>query len=119
MHLVEIDVVGLQSAQARLDFRHDVPAREAYLIWPNRLAHKNVGVEAHLGGDDEILSPLANYLSENFLRRAGRIDVGSVDKITADFDKTIENCFCNFFFGFSSKRHGSETKLRNLEPGAA
>src|SRR3984957_11562509 len=119
MHLVKIDVIHLQPAQTRLDFRHDMPARESDLIRPHRLADKNVRVEANFCSDDQIFSPLAKNSPENFLRRTCRINVRSVKEIAANLDKPIENFSCSFFVCFSSKRHASKAKLGNFEPSTA
>src|SRR5271169_3912381 len=118
MHLVKIDVVHLQPAQTRLDFRHDMPAREADLIRTHRLADKNIRVEADFGRDNQVFSPLAENSSEDFFRRAGRINVRGVEEIAANFNESVENFSRSFFVCLSSKRHASKTKFRNFQPGS-
>src|ERR1700685_3506029 len=119
MHLVQIDVVHLQAAQAFLDFRHDMPAREADLIGRNGFAHENIGVEADFCGDDQIFTPIAENAPENFFRRTRRINIGGIEEIAAYFYESIENFSCCFFVCFSSKRHASKTKLGNFESSSA
>ncbi len=89
MHLVKVDVIHFQAAQAGLDFRHDMPTGEADLIGRDRLAHENVRVEADFGRDNQVFSTLAENTSENLLRRAGRINVGGVQEIAANLNKPI------------------------------
>src|SRR5258708_35682691 len=117
MHLVKIDVVHLQAAQTGLDFRDDMPAREADLIRRDRLAHENIRVEADFRRHNQIFSPLSENSAENFFRRARRINVGGIEEIAADIYKAVENFSRSFFVCFTSKRHASKTKFRNLEPG--
>src|SRR5277367_5333432 len=107
MHLVKIDVVHLQSAQALLDFRHDMAAREADLIRRDRLAHENIRVEADFRRDNQIFAALAENSTENFLRRASCVNVRGVEEITADFNKPVENFSRSFFVSLTSKRHAS------------
>src|SRR5271163_3529221 len=118
MHLVKIDVVHFQPAQARLYFRHDMPAGEADLIRHDRFAHENIRVEADFCRDDQIFSPLAENSSENFFRSARRINIGGVEKISANLNESVENFSCSFFVCLSSKRHASKAKFRNLETSA-
>ena len=108
MHLVKIDVIHFQAAQAGLDFRHDMPAREADLIGRDRLAHENIRVKADFGRDNQIFSTFTENSSENFLRRAGRINVRGVQKIAANLNKPIENFSGSFFVCFTSKRHATK-----------
>src|ERR1700678_3459701 len=119
MHLVQIDVIHLQAAQAGLDLRHDMPAREADLIGRDGLAHENISVEADFGGDDQIFAPIAENAPENFFRRARRINIGGIEEIATDFNESIENFSRSFFFCFTSKRHASKTKLGNFESSTA
>src|SRR5262249_30911105 len=57
MDLVEVDIVGLEPAEARLDFRHDVLAAEAEAVGAAGVGL--VGAEAYLGGNDQALAVLA------------------------------------------------------------
>ena len=117
MHLVEIDVVHLEPAQTGLDLGHDMAARQADLIGRDGFAHENIGVEADFGRDYQIFSPLAENSSKDFLRRARRINIGGIEKISADLDEPVENFCRGFFVSLTSKRHASKAKLRNFEPG--
>src|ERR1700691_598109 len=116
MHLVQIDVIHLEAAPAFLDFRHDMPAREADLIGRNGFDHENIGVEADFCGDDQIFTPIAEDAPENFFRRTRRINIGGIEEIATDFNESIENFSRSFFVCFTSKRHASKKKLENFEP---
>src|SRR3984957_5497885 len=82
--LVKIDIVGLQTPQAVVYGVHDVLARETLLI---RIASH--GVE-DLGGNDQFVPRWAIFLeraSGNLLADAQRIDIRSVKKVDAGFDR--------------------------------
>src|SRR5271169_2049397 len=119
MHLVKIDVVHLEAAQAGLDLRHDMPAREADLIGRDGLAHENICVEADFCRDDQISAAIAENPPEKFFRRARRLNIRGIEEIAADFNEPIENFCRRFFVCFSSKRHASKTKFGNFESSTA
>src|SRR4051794_24558267 len=73
--LIEVDVIGAEAAQAALAGFDEVAARESGFV--------GAGFEADeaFGGDDDILAQLAQRLTEDFLRLAEGIDIGSVEQV--------------------------------------
>jgi hypothetical protein len=68
MDLVEIDVIELEAAQAVLDLRHDMPARQAPFVGTDLAAGEDLGVEAHFGRDDEVVAAMMlEYAPEDLL----------------------------------------------------
>src|SRR5713101_3523892 len=119
MHLVEIDVIHFEAAKTRFDFRHDVPAGEAYLIRRDRLADERICIEANFRCDYEVFSTLADNSSEDFLRRADRINISGIKKIAADLDIAIEDFAGGGFICLAAKGHASEAQFRNFESSSA
>ncbi len=82
MDLVEIDVVGLEAAEAILDRMVEVLATEALVV----------GVVAHrveeFGGDDDFVAGDAEGLdgaTEDFFADAEGVHVGGVEEVDAQF----------------------------------
>lgn len=76
---VEVDVVGSETLQARVDLGHDVLARQATTI--GRLAH----VPVHLRREDDVVTvgELLEVLAQDLLRIALRVDIGGVEEVDA------------------------------------
>jgi hypothetical protein len=76
VQLVEVDPVGAQALEARLDRLHDVAAGRA----PERagLVHR----QAELGREHDLLAPVAENAPQRLLRAAAvAVAVGSIDQI--------------------------------------
>src|SRR5690606_7450259 len=75
--LVEVDVVGLEAPQAPFDRFHDVAARCVEAA----ASRRNRGSE--LGGEHDVLSPIAEDLAERFLGAAlDAVRIGRVEYVT-------------------------------------
>jgi hypothetical protein len=72
VQLVEVDIVGAEALQARLDRMGDVEARIADLVRAGPAA------EAALGRDQDFGAPSLDRLAEDLLREAVRVAVGRV-----------------------------------------
>src|SRR5208282_209372 len=119
MHLVQIDVIGLQAAQAALNFRHDMAARQSDVVGRDRFPHENVGVKSYFRREYQRLAPILDYAAGNFLRSAGRVNVSRIEEISAQLDVAVDDFACIGFIGLASERHTSKTQLRDLESGPA
>ena len=75
VHLVQVDVVGLQPLEARLDPPHDVHPGGAAPV--EVLAHRH----ADLGGQDDLLPHAFQRVAQQGLALPARIDVRRVDEI--------------------------------------
>ncbi len=87
MNLVEIDVVGLQPAQAFVDGVLDMLARKAALV--GIVAH---GVEDFRGDDEPVArrSEVLQRATDNLFAHAERVDVGRVEKVDASFQRALD-----------------------------
>ena len=84
MDLVEVDIVGAEPLQARLDRVHDVAARRAAVV--GALAD---GAEG-LGGEHEVgarAAGIGQRPAGDLLRQAFGIDVGGVDEVDAGVER--------------------------------
>jgi hypothetical protein len=85
VHLVAVDVVGLQAAQRVLDLGHDPTPRDPALV----------GVVAHrapeLGGQHDVVAAALERLADDLLRLAGRVDVGGVDEVDAGVQRGVDD----------------------------
>jgi hypothetical protein len=125
--LVEVDVVGLQPAQAGLHRIHDVAARGAAVVGPR--AH----VAIDLGGDDHVLSAYAQVLqalAQQLLGLAEGVDVGCVDEVDPGPQRAADDVVHRLLaeradrlphalLGRAAEGHGPEADLGDEEAGAA
>ena len=79
VHLVQVDVIGAESAQAVLDLTHD-PLPRAPLV--RVFAHRH----AELGGNDEVIPVSLDGPGDDFLGLAAGVDVGGVGDVDARVD---------------------------------
>ena len=86
MDVVDVDVVGLQAAQAVLDLLLDVQPRHARIVGP--AAHR---IE-DLGGDDGVLPPALQRLAQHRLRHAADIGVGGIEEVDAGIEAPCPPC---------------------------
>jgi len=121
MRLVEIDVVGIQAAQAVLDGAHDVLAAEALAVRP--VPH----ARAHLGRDHDLVArPGAQPPADDALGDAAGIagcppavDVRRVDEVDAGLPGAVEHTEGLLLGGSPAKRHRAQAQLADLQPGAS
>jgi hypothetical protein len=87
MDLVQIDIVGAQAAERRVDRRQHVLARQPSIVrsWPHRVEH--------LGGDDDVVAAgeVPDGAAGDLLGDAERIHVGGVDEVDAELDRTLDD----------------------------
>ena len=114
MLLVEIDVVGLQPLQARLDRGHDVAARGALLG-----AVVAIGLEYFVASTMSLRrSP--STVAEHGLRAAhARIDVGGVEQRDAEVDRLVDHLARGFEIGALAEIVAAEADGGNAQAGAA
>lgn len=75
MHLVEVDVVGVQAAQAVLDGAFDPARRPPALVWV--LPHR----EPELGRQDHAITTALERLAYDLFGLTVRVDVRGVDEV--------------------------------------
>ncbi len=125
VNLVEVDVVGLEAAQAGVDRIHDVAARGADIVapWPDARIH--FGRDHHVfTGDLYILERLA----EGLLAFALRIDIGGVEEVDAGIERIPDQVVGTGLVDGADRskaafttveRHGSQAKRRDEQAGVA
>ena len=84
VHLVEVDVVDAQAAQAGLAGPDQVVARGAFIVGP--LTHR----EARLGRQHHPVSAALERLTDDLLGPTVGVDVGSVDQVDAGVEAQVE-----------------------------
>ena len=90
MDLVKIDVIELQTFEARLDAVHDVIARRAARIGGFRRRAE------HLGGHHDLVARHLEVLQReagDLLGQTLGIDVGGIDKVDAGVDRATNETF--------------------------
>ena len=87
MKEVQVDIVGVQAAQAGLAGPADV-GRARFL--PGALASLLVKGIAKLGGDHHPVAPAGQCLAQDALAMAAAIDVGRVEKIDAQVKGAVD-----------------------------
>ena len=115
VHLVQVDVVGLQAAQAVLHLADEPAARVA--------AH--VGVLAHLavrlGGQHHAVAAPAQGLADDLLRLPRRVHVRGVDEVDAAVERGVDDPDALLVFGVAprAEHHRAEAVRADLDPGSA
>ena len=112
MKPIEIDVIGLQAAQAGLNRLHHILA----LVTAGVRVSAGHGVGVFRGEDDTLTMALHKFPDEGFAGPVG-VDVGGVDKIAARFAVVVIN-LPGLVFGRApaplfAKRHGAERGFGN------
>ena len=85
--LVEVDVVGLEAAEAGVDGVHDVTTGGAYVVFAG------AGASVDLGGDDDAGAgdgEVFDGLTDRDFGPALGVDIGGVDEVDAGFDGYLD-----------------------------
>src|SRR6185312_3343095 len=84
--LVEVDPVGVQALQRRLDLADDPAAGVAELV--GVVAHRPVD----LGGEDDVVAPPSGQrLCDDRLGLAARVDVSGIDEVDARVERAVDD----------------------------
>ena len=114
VHLVEVDPVGAEPAQAVLDLADDPTAAVAPLV--------GVVAEAavELGGQHDVVAPAAGEgLADDGLRLARGVDVGGVDEVDARVQRVVDDPDAVVVVGVAAgaEHHGAEGQRADLHAG--
>ncbi len=116
VHLVKVDVVGLEAPQAPLARGADVPGRQVILVRP--LAHLAV----HLGGEHDLLAPAAplrepaaDDLLGHALALLPPVDVGGVEEVDPQLQRAIHDRERVGFGRFGTEVHRAEAEPTDLQ----
>jgi len=115
---VEVDVVGLQSTQARLDRGDNLLA-----VVPGTVRIIRVGLVGELGCEHEPVAAPFEQLADDRFRRPVGVDVGGVDDVAAGVGEQVEHpradirgCAPAPVF---TEGHGAQRHLREPHTGLA
>jgi hypothetical protein len=101
MHLVEVDHLRAEPAQARIACRADAVGGEAR---PAGLRD----LEAHLRGEDDVVAMSGQPRGQRALGPAVLVDVGRVDEVAAGREEAIEDALGLVARGLAAHEHGAE-----------
>jgi hypothetical protein len=115
VHLVEVDPLGLQPAQAVLDLLDDPAARVAEPV--DVVSHAPV----ELRGQDDVVATPAQGLADDDLGLAVRVHVGGVDQVDAGVERALDDADALGVVGVAvaPEHHRAERQRADLEAGAA
>ena len=120
VHLVEVDVVGLQPLQAGVAGPADVQRREPPLVGP--VPH----VAVELGGQDHLLAApaaLGEPASDDLLGGAAplgaAVDVGRVEKVDSGLQSRVHDGKRGRLIRLGPEIHGAQADAADAEAGAA
>src|ERR1039457_5279665 len=120
VHLIEVDVIGLQAPEGSLACVADVARREERVIGP--VAHRAVelGRDHHLLATPSTLSePAADDLFGDALALLPAVDVGGVEEVEARVQRSVHDLVGCRFVGLGAEVHGAEAEATDGESGTA
>jgi hypothetical protein len=115
VHLVEVDPVGVEAAQAVLDRFHDPASGVAPVV--GRVVHGVV----ELGGEHHLVPAALQGPPDDLLALAERVDVGSVDHVDTGVECGVHGPHALVVVGVApgAEHHRAETEWADLDAGAA
>ncbi len=121
VHLVEVDVVGAQAPEARLDLAHDPAPRVAPAVGVALLAHRHVHGAVELGGEDDLVAAALEGLADDLLGLAPGVDVGGVDDVDPGVERGVDDAGALGVVGLApgAEHHGAEAQRADLHAGGA
>jgi hypothetical protein len=120
VHLVQVDVVGLQPLQRGVAGTADVAGGQEGVVGP--VAHRAI----ELGGDDRLVTaplaagePPADDLLGDALTLLPAVDVGRVEEVDPDVERAIHDRVGVFLGGLGTEVHRSQAEPADREAAAA
>ena len=125
--LVEVDVVGLQPAQAGLAGLDDLAAVQGGEAAAHRRAEPAVARAGDLGGQDDFIpaAGLQPAADDGFGDPAGfgtgrhRVDFGGVQEVDASLPGPVQDGQGGGFVGLQAERHGSQADVGDHQAAAS
>ena len=116
VHLVEVDPVGAEAAEARVDLLHDPAARVALLV--RAVAHAAVELR---GQDDAVAAAARERLADYLLRLAARVDVRGVDEVDPRVERPVDDAdrLVVVRVAPGAEHHRAEAERADADAGAA
>jgi hypothetical protein len=115
VHLVEVDPVGLQALERRLDRAEDPAPRVARLV--GIVAHRAVELRRE---HDVVAAAAGKGLADDLLGLPPRVDVGGVDEVDARVERAVDDADRRVVVGLAprAEHHRAEAQRRDLHAGA-
>ena len=110
VHLVEVDVVGVEAAQAGVERVHEVLARGAAPV--RAFAHGAGG----LRGDDDVAAVGLEVRRQELLRLAAAVDVGGIEEGDAQVDALVDDVAGALCVDAPAEVVAAEADGRNMRP---
>src|SRR5262249_28827004 len=118
MHLVEVDVVGLQPSQAALAGAPDVERGESLVV------RSTAEPPVHLGGEDDLVAPPAalrqpasDDLLGDALARLPPVDVRGIEEVDAGLERPVHHGEAVGLAGVRAEVHRSQTEPADAGSG--
>ncbi len=111
VHVIDVEVVGLQTAQRFVDGAQDSRARESLLVG------LVADFESHLAGDDQLVAPALDGLAEHGFGHASLVHVGGVEEVDAGFDAAVDQFGRAGLIERFAEGHSAEAETRDVEVG--
>jgi hypothetical protein len=120
MDLIEVDVIGAEALEARLERLDDVEARQPDLV--GALPRP----PAHFRRQHDVGTPRSERLAEHRLRLAGGVDVRRVDEVDPRVERAVDDLVDGRLIGAAdglpdlraaAERHRAEAQLRHEHAG--
>ena len=115
VHLVEVDVVGVEPAQRVLDRRDDPAPRAAARFGSSPIGHEE------LRREHDVVATALDRLADDLLGLAGRVDVGGVDEVDPGVQRAVDDADRVVLVGVApgAEHHRAEAELGDLDAGAS
>src|SRR6516164_9006660 len=101
MHVVDVEVVGLQALQAFVDRAQDRLARESLLV--ERVAR----LVEDLTGEYDLVTSALESVAEQGLRDSSVVHVGGVEEVDSGIEASADDLVRTRLVKWLSERHGS------------
>ena len=125
MHLVEVDSVGLEAAEACFAIADYFSCVEKTFLVGVGLSFAIHGVE-NLGRENDLIpaasffgKPVADDLLGHTFAGNLSVHIGCVEKVNAGFEGGIHDRMAVLFARIGTEVHGAETETRDTKAGAA
>ncbi len=118
MQLKEVDVIGAQPAQRRLDRTGQVITGRTDIVRPF------AGLEGRLRGDEHGIAPAFDGLAEDFLRQTVRVDIGGIEQVEPSLKADVNEAgrFCDVHaspgakkFAAAAERASAKAECRHFQ----
>jgi len=115
VHLVEVDPVGAQPLERRLDLAKDPAPRVARLV--GIIAHRAVKLRCQ---HDVVAPPAGERLADDLLGLAARVDVRGIDEVDPSIQGAMDDADACVMVGLTprAEHHRAQAQRTDMHAGA-